>query len=81
MDHVDRQIVQVLHELCTSALVSLPVAAKDLVFLGGTSARKTYLILAGTFTYHHDEGTEKVDGSDCGWIAEMCLWLLGLQPE
>ncbi|CAE7786058.1 Hcn2 [Symbiodinium necroappetens] len=74
MDHLDRQILRILHELCTVALDSLPVASKDMVFLGGSQARKTYLVLAGTFTYHHDDGAEKVDAESCGWVAEMCLW-------
>lgn len=74
IDHLDRQILRILHELCTVALDSLPVASKDMVFLGGSQARKTYLVLAGTFTYHHDDGAEKVDAESCGWVAEMCLW-------
>ncbi|CAE7460030.1 Hcn2 [Symbiodinium sp. CCMP2456] len=74
MDHLDRQILRILHELCTVALDSLPVASKDMVFLGGSQARKTYLVLAGTFTYHHDDGAERVDAESCGWVAEMCLW-------
>ena len=76
MDQLDRQILRILHELCTVALDSLPVASKDMVFLGGSQARKTYLVLAGTFTYHHDDGEEKVDAESCSWVAEMCLWPL-----
>mmetsp|Transcript_20576 Transcript_20576/g.47972 ORF Transcript_20576/g.47972 Transcript_20576/m.47972 type:complete len:712 (+) Transcript_20576:81-2216(+) len=75
IDHADRQTIQVMHELATSGVLSLPVASKDMVFMGGTAARRAYLILNGSFTYYHEEGTEHLDDPEAaGWIAEMCLW-------
>lgn len=77
LDHLmhekDLQIVHAMQELSTNAIISLPVAARDIIFLGGNLAGKTYLILSGEFVYYHEKGKVMLD-NDAGWIAEMCLW-------
>ena len=45
-----------MQELSTKALVSLPVASGDMIFIGGNPARHMYLIIQGEFTYYHEKG-------------------------
>lgn len=77
LDHLmhekDLQIVHAMQELSTNAIMSLPVAGRDIIFLGGNLAGKSYLILSGEFVYYHEKGKVMLD-NDAGWIAEMCLW-------
>ncbi|CAK9087509.1 unnamed protein product [Durusdinium trenchii] len=77
LDHLmhekDLQIVHAMQDISMKALISVPVAAKDIIFLGGNLAGKSYLILTGEFAYYHEKGKVTLD-NDAGWIAEMCLW-------
>ncbi|CAJ1446599.1 unnamed protein product [Effrenium voratum] len=78
LDHLldestDLQLMYAMQELSTKALVSLPVASGDMIFIGGNPARHMYLIIQGEFTYYHEKGRGMLDG-EAGWIAEMALW-------
>eukprot|EP00913_Durusdinium_trenchii_P012342 g11586.t1 len=74
LDHLmhekDLQIVHAMQDISMKALISVPVAAKDIIFLGGNLAGKSYLILTGEFAYYHEKGKVTLD-NDAGWIAEM----------
>eukprot|EP00434_Breviolum_minutum_P032535 symbB.v1.2.028773.t1/scaffold3081.1/size64104/1 len=67
----DFQVVQVLQKVALTAVGDVMVAAKDVVFLGGSVGSAAYIKVGGSVTYYH---SNKKDVVGSVWLAEAALW-------
>ena len=71
-DNVNRQTVQIVHNVAMHALNNVELAPSDLVFCAGGVAAASYLVLEGSLNYFQND--QKRVLKDGAWIADMCLW-------
>lgn len=66
-------VLDVMRSLATTAITTIILGGKDVVFRFAMEARASYLPVEGSFSYLQENQPEVKNVAE-GWAAEMCLW-------